>query len=71
MSYPALADLGTFIVVLSVGLATAYLFSKALRLNLPRIDFKIGKKQFLLCLGVFAVGFWGHLEFTLSTIKSG
>ena len=59
MSYPALADLGTFIVVLSVGLATAYLFSKALRLNLPRIDFKNGKKQVWLCLVVFSVAFLG------------
>lgn len=57
MAYPALTDLATFIVVLAVGISAAFIFSKVLKLHGPKLGFADKKKQMLLSLLVFAVGF--------------
>lgn len=59
MSYPALTDLATFILVLAVGIPSVFIFSKALKLHPQTLSFTEKKKQSLLAMLVFVGIFIG------------
>jgi membrane protease YdiL (CAAX protease family) len=57
LGYPALTDLASFVLVLSVGIPSVFVFSKTLKLHPKNLVFSKKKKEVILSLIVFVAVF--------------